>query len=424
LNIAGTIMCAAPPHRSYQHDRSGSVQIFFGLMATILLGFMGAAIDYANVIRIRSSLLTAADSATLATVSPSGETYLAAHANNGQDVLNRAAAATEAYFTASVQRYPGAAISNVAANVTRTNDTLNASLSFNATIQTYLLGVVGISSIDVAGTSSSSNQLLTYVDFYLLLDNSPSMGVAATPNDIATMVANTPDQCAFACHDLSGTADYYTLAHQLGVTTRIDVLRQATQQLMDTAPTVATVPNQYRTAIYTFNRSVATISNLTSNLSKARSDAASIDLVTVPYQGAYNDQYTDYNAALTSLNGIIPANGDGSPGAPQKVMFFVTDGVNDSDRGGTRSITPLDTGLCTAIKNRGVQIAVLYTTYLPLPTNAFYNKYVWPWSDQISPAMQACASPGLFFEVSPTDGIADAMQALFIRVVQQARLTQ
>jgi len=42
-------------------------------------------------------------------------------------------------------------------------------------------------------------------------------------------VANTPDQCAFACHDLSASPnDYYGLAKKLGVQMRIDVMRQAT----------------------------------------------------------------------------------------------------------------------------------------------------------------------------------------------------
>jgi hypothetical protein len=54
------------------------------------------------------------------------------------------------------------------------------------------------------------------------------MGVAATPADVAKMVANTPDQCAFACHDLSTAPnDYYSKAKSLGVTMRIDVLRTA-----------------------------------------------------------------------------------------------------------------------------------------------------------------------------------------------------
>ena len=61
------------------------------------------------------------------------------------------------------------------------------------------------------------------------------MGVGATTSDITTMVNNTADKCAFACHDKSDPNNYYNLAKTLGVTTRIDVLRTATQQLMDTA---------------------------------------------------------------------------------------------------------------------------------------------------------------------------------------------
>jgi regulator of sirC expression with transglutaminase-like and TPR domain len=43
---------------------------------------------------------------------------------------------------------------------------------------------------------------------------------------------------------------------------------------------------------------------------------------------------------------------------------------------------------------------------------------------KIAQNMQSCASPGLYFEVSPTQGIADAMTALFQKAVQSARLTK
>jgi hypothetical protein len=36
--------------------------------------------------------------------------------------------------------------------------------------------------------------------------------------------------------------------------------------------------------------------------------------------------------------------------------------------------------------------------------------------------MQSCASPGLYFEVSPTQGVADAMQKLFEKTIAQAHL--
>lgn len=76
------------------------------------------------------------------------------------------------------------------------------------------------------------------------------------------------------------------------------------------------------------------------------------------------------------------------------------------------------------MKSRGITIAALYTTYLPLPTNAWYNTWIAPWQGSIGTNMQNCASPGLYFEVSPTQGISDAMTALFQKAVGLARLTK
>jgi len=72
-----------------------------------------------------------------------------------------------------------------------------------------------------------------------------------------------------------------------------------------------------------------------------------------------------------------------------------------------------------------IKIAVIYTTYLPLPDNPFYatSTRMGDWADQINPHLKACASPGYFFEVSPTQGIDEAMIALFLKVVAEARIT-
>src|SRR6185312_7168491 len=139
-------------------------------------------------------------------------------------------------------------------------------------------------------------------DFYLLLDNSPSMGVAATPTDVQAMVNATSDPsygsnryCAFACHDYNDPNNFYNLAKAKGVTTRIDVLRSATQQLMDTAAQTGTYANQFRMAIYDFGAASKTIGlralfSLSTSLSSAKTAAAgNIDLM-----GVYgnNDAYT------------------------------------------------------------------------------------------------------------------------------------
>ena len=83
-----------------------------------------------------------------------------------------------------------------------------------------------------------------------------------------------------------------------------------------------------------------------------------------------------------------------------------------------------DTSWCTTVKNRGIRIAVLYTTYLPLPTNNWYNTYISPFQPQIAGNMQGCASPGLFFQVSTDQDISAAMQALFQETVATARLVR
>jgi len=109
----------------------------------------------------------------------------------------------------------------------------------------------------------------------------------------------------------------------------------------------------------------------------------------------------------------------------------VADGVGDSYKPsactkkttGGRCQEPIDTSFCAPLNARGVKIAVLYTTYLLLPKNSWYNTWISPFQSQISTKMAECASPGLYFEVTPTDGIADAMKALFLKVAKQPRLT-
>jgi hypothetical protein len=98
--------------------------------------------------------------------------------------------------------------------------------------------------------------------------------------------------------------------------------------------------------------------------------------------------------------------------------------------------------LCTAIKTRGVKIAVLYTPYLPVTNNAFYNKWIGatstnlnnnnpvnpndptdPANNGVGIALKACASPGFYYQVTPTTGISDAMQALFQAAITSVLLT-
>jgi hypothetical protein len=79
---------------------------------------------------------------------------------------------------------------------------------------------------------------------------------------------------------------------------------------------------------------------------------------------------TNYTNAMTQIISIMPNPGGGTRIAGdtrQEVLFFVTDGVEDETVNGSRVHSLMDPSYCTTIKNRGIRIAVLYTTYLPLP---------------------------------------------------------
>lgn len=414
--------------------RSGGVALQFALLIIPITITIGGVSDYYTAQGQKERLAAIVDAAALAAVNQ----------QNLQATTDVAKSSAKGVFDAGVTQLTKLSVGTVTIDVTDNGLQRSSKVTATATAPTAFLQIFGTKKLTMNVQSSAVGTFPTYIDFYLLLDNTPSMGVAATTADIDKMQKGTINgyqgTCAFACHDLSNPKnDYYSLAKKLGVTTRIDVLRSATQQLMDTAKTMEAANNQFRMAIYTFGASatkpvLTEIAPLTADLSTAKTQAAAIDLMTVPNQGYNNDMTTDFDGVLAGVNGVIPNPGSGtSPSAtPQKVLFFVSDGVADfyypttcsqPTLGGGRCEEPLNTATCTAIKNRGIKIAVLYTTYLPLPSNGWYVSTVQPFSNQISPSMQACASPGLFFEVSPSGGISDAMTALFQKTVLQARIT-
>ncbi|UFX45017.1 pilus assembly protein [Bradyrhizobium sp. 41S5] len=438
----------------FRRDRSGNIAMIFGLSLLPLLVAVGCAVDYSRANQIRSKLISAADAASVGSVAKASPGFIAAGAMTSDGEISAGEADARKIFNGNVFNQNGFTLTSVTPTMTKSGGTITSTVQFTADVPTMFLGVLGRSKVSVSGTSTSTANMPLYIDFYLLLDNSPSMGVGATPTDVAKLVTATTgnsfkpnDQCAFACHDYNDPNNYYNLAKSLGVTTRIDVLRSATQQLMDTAAATQTYSSQFRMAIYDFGASSKTyglrsLFSLSSSLSSAKSAAGNIDLM-----GVYgnNDAYTadkdsQFTTIFPQINNVIANPGAGTSSAPLKYLFFVSDGVADEPNssclkpitGSNRCQSPINPALCDAIKKRNIKIAVLYTTYLQLPTNNWYMTWIDPFNQgpfgpspnsQIAQNMQACASPGFYFEVSPTQGIADAMNALFKKAVADARIS-
>src|SRR6266700_2954485 len=439
--------------RRFGTDRRGNIAVIFALASLPVLSAVGCAVDYSRASQMRSKLLAAADSASVGSLAKTAPAFIAAGTMTSDGSISVGVTDARNIFNANMSGVTGYTLNSVTPTVTKSGTVVTSNVTFSATVPTSFMGIIGTSSFSVTGSSTSTANLPQYIDFYLLLDNSPSMGVAATPADVTTMVNHTSDQCAFACHDYNDSNNYYNLAKNLGVTTRIDVLRTATQSLMDTAGATETYSNQFRMAIYDFGASSKTIGlralfSLSSSLSSAKTAAGNIDLM-----GVYgnNDAYTadkdpQFSTVLPAINNVISTPGTGTSASPLKYLFFVSDGVADESNSSClktmsnstfgnispRCQSPINPALCTTLKNRGIKIAVLYTTYLQLTTNSWYMAWIDPFNkgpfgpspnSEIALNMASCASPGLYFEVSPTQGISAAMNALFQKAVADARIS-
>jgi hypothetical protein len=427
--------------KNFWQEKSGNFGILTALLLVPLCGAAGVALDISRGMSAKADLQQAADSAALAAVADTSASIQAAKKMSGDGIIPVGNEEARAFFDDNQRGNADYSLTSVDVSVIKRGNVVESSVSFRASVSTTLSGLLGKDFVSVGGTATAKYETETFSDFYLLLDNTPSMGVGATPQDVATLVANTSDRCAFACHIVNnGVVDassYYFRAKSLGVTTRIDVVAKATASLMDTAKSTRKSSNQYRMAVYTFGEraedtKLLEVVPLTSDLETAKKKAAEINLMSIPYQGYNNDQQTDFDRALSQIGDKVGTSGTGASSAnPDKVIFFVSDGVGDSYKPssctkrltGGRCQEPIDIKACTKLKEKGFRIAVLYTTYLPLPTNDWYNSWIKPFQSEIGSRMQSCASPGLYFEVSPSQGISDAMTALFKKAITSPRLT-
>jgi Flp pilus assembly protein TadG len=467
--------------RSFWTDRRGNVAVTFAFVALPLLFALGASVDYGYAVKARAKMNAAADAAALLAVTPQ-EMALST-------TIAQTAATT--FFNGQVSGISRISYDPTTLQISVTDQTVNnqrvrtATLKYQATSQNAFAAILKMPTITIGGTSTASASTSPNIDFYLMLDTSPSMAIPATQAGIDYMVAATPYQdsgsgCAFACHENypareSGSATYkkpifgnancpddpkrgvgvcidnYTIARNAGIPLRIDYVKQAVSNLVDTASATASSTGAvYRMAGYTFDVSVANPIPLQVPVAATKTLASNgINMLVVDSENANNgDQNTVFDgttgafsvvstAMSTANSGKGPGTGSNTTGdRPQQVLMIVTDGVADEPYNGNRIYLPLGgttntgsnmTDACTTIKaNANVRIAVLYLTYNPLPLNngnSWYAQKVSPIQNSISPTLQNCASTGLFYQVNTGGDVSAALTSLFQSAVKSAHLT-
>jgi Flp pilus assembly protein TadG len=495
-------------------NRRGNVSIMYALVAPILVFASGAALDYGRAAQIHTKLNAAADAAALAALTPS---IL-------QQSTSVAQTAATNMFNGLTDSIPGLTAHATQVTVTVATSPISlkrtVSVTYSSSVNTIFAQVLGKSTLAVSGVSLAAAQAPPNIDFYVLLDNSPSMALPATAAGITQMQNLTSKEtlitdagsggCAFACHQAStnnsdsagnpcadgttptqsGTSpakktvtnaycasnqgaqiDNYALARKNKITLRLDELNTGVSTLLQTALTstqsaVFATPPKYRFSIYSMdslwqiglNQLMPLTSNYTSGWTSASANFGVMEMYSNNKDCANSacssststpggDVATDYDNSLKALSqaSYIPNPGNGTNQAgdtPQEVLFIVTDGVEDAqsqslnrrleqtinDLAGDPSASPYGsapgTNWCTTIKNRGVKIAILYTDYLEVPANSWYVGHIQPFQTSIGPALQACASPGLFIDEANDTNIGADLANLFNLASAPGHLTQ
>ena len=525
--------------RRLRGERGGNIlAIVAGAMVPMTLS-VGFGVDYARAMRLQSQMNAAADAAALAAVTAP---MMQSNSTSAQDAAKAAAAAMFNGQVARLTQVTYDASKDLAVDVSLTgslNNGRKVAVRWRAQSINIFGSILGAKTLAISGSASSQAVKAPYINFYLMLDVSPSMLLPTTSAGLSAVrsATTTPSLtygCAYACHTqnphsdsvyvrdtngrdvflfanyynlgqsgfhgyvtantatgavynsagtlltgysvsngaiYSGTgkaktqlagywADGYWLTHNYGtaypgqasVETRIDAERLAAQQVIPYAASQAagngvTYKLQLFAFDWTHSGSTSPVKTLTSSMTDvSKLSASSVpDLYAAqdywyannqPVSGtSTNDKATEAHTMLTTMNSLMATPGDGTSAASaQEVMFLITDGVADETINGARwnrEFTTTHLADCTAIKNRGIKIAILYTQYLPdsLTGDSWSQSAVAPYLGNVAPALKSCASSGtdgtpLFFQVTTDQNISDALVTLFALTVQQAHLVQ
>ena len=522
--------------RRYLRDRRGNVAIVFAVAAIPLVLMGGVAIDYAHDAMIRGRMTAVADAAALAATTP---------AMFAQDSSTAQAAAIQ-MFQAQAALVNGAIINYASPNCSTTSPGLCVTVTdtdavdskarvvtvaATVSVNNYFGGLENMKTTTFTISSAAQVQTAPNINFYMLLDNSPSMELPATTAGIKAMQTQTG--CALACHEYKipdseytvqykgyNSIDSYTYAEQNNIPLRIDNLRNAAESIVPLANSLmdqhnsSAPPGQqitYQMSAHTFADSATQILALTpttdanaqspgpgqlspmqiqisqiappimasnNNLPAAPAvpqgqtcgqavtappSPGAIGIYTFPISVSpggtatyetvylcsntgYDDADTNFGNALATMNAFMPTPGTGTNNAgdsPRGVLLIVTDGLDDmtmlnstscnTSHGGSysnnygsfyRCLQPVNTSLCTTIKNQGILIAVLYTTYYVPTTDPWTTTNVAPIfnnNNQVANNLQGCASsPQLFAQVTTDGDITAALNQLFINAAGAA----
>jgi Flp pilus assembly protein TadG len=192
----------------FRRDNKANIAVIFGIAILPILTFVGAATDYSMATRVKAKLQSAADAASVASISKNSIGYNAAALMSGDGPVSAAVTDANNIFNGNVNNETYAYTNlSLTTTVNKTGGTLTSQVTFSADVPVVFMKVLGYQKLSVGGVSNSTSSLPPYLDFYLMLDLSGSMGLPSTNAEQGRLAAINPDDfsvypngCTFACH--------------------------------------------------------------------------------------------------------------------------------------------------------------------------------------------------------------------------------
>ena len=316
----------------FQACERGSLGAAFGFALMPIMAAIGISIDYSAATNARARLDSILDAAALAAVSP----QVVGSGLGVDDQKKAGAKVAETEFNARLGMSESLQGLVKSKSFTAASDggSVTIRICYEAELNTSFMRLLQVNSIPFGRCAQASAQAPLYVDVYVIVDASSSMGIGATTADQILMQEKLG--CAFVCHaqnweqptyapncdTYNGRSQTPNCAKRIGAKLRFDVVKESLITLIDRAKLSSTLPSQFRFSISKFSNDLTVVQSLSSDLDRVKS---SVKNMTTDPSGGTNMRYS-----FSRFSQIVPKSGDGNSSAsPKSIVILMTDAVED-----------------------------------------------------------------------------------------------
>lgn len=442
--------------RRFAGDRRGVVAVIFAGCLVLLVALVGGMVDFLVLHNLRDAAQRAADAAALSVLSKGLE-----------DEPGKAFVRTMFEENVPPASREGVSMGAVTIERSETDNAKRVRVHFDVAWTPRFLSVIGIRRLNASGLSEAMVSLKRFVDLYLLVDTSESMGLAAdnanrdalralTKAEKNVTVSFSGPSCEFACHRKGDAKDSKTvldIARANDIQLRIDVARAGIGAVADLAKTMAAQETFVRMQIDAFSSTLVPVLARTKDLAAVRAKAGSLEigLGAAPHANGCWSGYANtwferiapgYAGSVSSaISTARSAETDNRQ--PKSYVLIVTDGLHSQNCAangpkGEENVYPFRKEYCDAIRQTGARVAVIYTEYLKSDSSTYKKhaqhavepdlQYQYEIGSNKSPGIEdnlrRCADPGLFAKGNDPDEIDKAFRTIFDNIKVQNHLTK